>query len=86
MSAEHQLQSFVERIERLDEEKAAINADIRDIYAEAKANGYVVPALKLIMKERRQDPAKRTELEAIVDLYRASLAGAGARTHTHEAA
>ena len=68
-----QLRSIVERVERLDEEIKALNADKSDIYAEAKGNGYDVKALKIVVRQRAQDPSARAELEAIVDLYRSSL-------------
>lgn len=68
-----QLKSIIERIERLEEEKAGIAADIRDIYAEAKANGFDTKALRQIVKERKMDAAERQEREALLDVYRASL-------------
>ena len=67
------LRSVVERIERIEEEIAEKNADKRDIYAEAKANGFDVKALKRIVSERRVDRDERMEAEAILDLYRSAL-------------
>lgn len=71
--AREQLKAFVERIERLEEEKAALAADIRDVYAEAKGNGFDVKALRRVIRERRLDRAELQEQEAMVDLYRAAL-------------
>jgi uncharacterized protein (UPF0335 family) len=67
-AAEH-LRSFVERIERLEEEKKTIGDDIKDVYAEAKANGYDVKALRSVVRIRAQDAEERKEEEAILDVY-----------------
>lgn len=75
--ARDQLKSIVERIERLEEEKAALAADIREIYAEAKGNGYDVKALRRVVRERKLDKAEFQEQEAIIDLYRSALGLAG---------
>lgn len=64
-----QIRSIVERIERLTEEKNALAEDIREVYAEAKANGYDTRALRQIIRLRAQDKAERQEQEAILDLY-----------------
>ncbi|MFG1429308.1 DUF2312 domain-containing protein [Roseixanthobacter glucoisosaccharinicivorans] len=71
--AKEQLKSFIERVERLTEERKAIADDISDIFAEAKANGFDVKALKSILALRRQDVDERKEHEAIVDLYAQAL-------------
>lgn len=71
--AREQLRSFVERIERLEEEKKATADDIRDVYAEAKANGYDTKALRQVVKLRKADAAAQAEFEALVDLYREAL-------------
>ena len=68
-----QIRSIVERVERLHEERAAIAADIKDIYAEAKGNGFDVKALQHVIKLRAQDPAKRQEFQTIVELYADAL-------------
>jgi uncharacterized protein (UPF0335 family) len=68
-----QLKSIVERIERLAEEKDGIASDIRDVYAEAKGNGYDVPALRAIIKLRKEDANKRAERETILETYMAAL-------------
>jgi len=67
--AKEQLKSFIERIERLEEEKKALADDIKDIFSEAKANGFDVAALRAILKIRKEDADERQEHEAIVDLY-----------------
>jgi uncharacterized protein (UPF0335 family) len=67
------LKSIVERIERLEEEKKAISEDIKDIYAEAKGNGYDVKALREIVRLRKQDPNERAEEETILETYMAAL-------------
>ena len=64
-----QLKSIVSRIEKLEEEKASIASDIKDIYAESKANGFDVKALRAIIRMRKQDANKLAEHEAIVDVY-----------------
>ena len=71
--AQDQLRAFVERIERMEEEKAAIAADIREIYAEAKSNGFDTKILRQVVKIRKQDHNERMEAEAILDLYLSAL-------------
>lgn len=71
--AADQLKSIIERIERLEEEKAGLAADIRDVYAEAKGNGYDVTALRQIIKLRKKDAAEREEEENILDTYKRAL-------------
>ena len=68
-----QLRSIVERVEKLEEEKAAIASDTRDVYLEAKGGGYDVKALRTIVKMRKQDADERAEQAAIIDLYMSSL-------------
>ncbi len=68
-----QLRSVLERINRLEDDKKAIGSDIKDVYAEAKSNGYNPAALKIIVRKQRQDAAKAAQLEAEVDAYMASL-------------
>ena len=67
------LRGFVERIERLDEEARALNEDRRELYAEAKGQGFDTKAIKTIVRLRRKDQAERQEEKAIVDLYKAAL-------------
>lgn len=71
--AQDQLRAFIERIERLEEEKAAISADIKEIYAEAKGNGFDTKILKAIIRIRKQDANERIEQEAILELYMSAL-------------
>ena len=68
-----QLRSFVERIERLEEEKKTIADDIKDVYAEAKGNGFDTKVLRRVISLRKQDQNERQEQEAILDLYLQSL-------------
>lgn len=68
-----QLRSLIERIERLEEEKKTITDDIKDIYAEAKGNGFDTKAIRTIVRLRKQDAAEREEAETILDLYKAAL-------------
>lgn len=68
-----QLRSIVERIERLEEEKKAIADDIKDVYGEAKANGYDTKALRKIVALRKKDANEREEEEAILELYKNAL-------------
>jgi uncharacterized protein (UPF0335 family) len=67
--AKDHLRAFIERIERLEEEKKAIADDISDVYAEAKANGYDNKALRTVVRLRKQDIAERKEQQAILDTY-----------------
>lgn len=71
--AKDQLKAFVERVERLEEEKKALADDIRDVYAEAKGNGFDVKALRHIVKLRKLDVNERKEFEAIIETYMAAL-------------
>jgi uncharacterized protein (UPF0335 family) len=67
------LRAFIERIERLEEEKKALSDDIKDVYGEAKANGFDAKVMRKIVSIRRQDRDKRIEEETILDLYLAAL-------------
>lgn len=71
--AKDQLKAIIERIERLEEEKKTISDDIRDVYAEAKGNGFDVKALRTIVKMRKQDPNERAEAETILETYMQAL-------------
>lgn len=68
-----QLKAYVERVERLEEEKAAIAADVREVYAEAKANGFDVKIMRQVVRLRKLDSQDRTEQEALLDLYKRAL-------------
>ena len=68
-----QLRAFVERIERLHEERDSIGDDLKDVYAELKGTGFDAKAVKAIVRLRKMDQAERQEAEAILDLYKAAL-------------
>lgn len=67
------LRTFVERVERLEEEKKSLADDIKDVYAEAKANGYDTKVLRKVVAMRKQDADDRREQQEILDLYLAEL-------------
>jgi uncharacterized protein (UPF0335 family) len=71
--AQGQLKSLVERIERLEEEKKTIAGDIKEVYAEAKANGFDTKILRKVISIRKKDVNERQEEEAILDLYMSAL-------------
>jgi uncharacterized protein (UPF0335 family) len=71
--AADQLRLFIERIERLEEEKKAIGDDVKDVYAEAKANGYDPKIMRMVVRLRRMETHTRQEQDAILDTYRAAL-------------
>lgn len=68
-----QLRSIIERVERLEEEKAATAADIKQVYAEAKGNGFDTKTIRQLVRIRKQDAAERQEAEAILDIYMEAL-------------
>lgn len=68
-----QLRAFIERVERLEEDKQTISEDIKEVYAEMKANGFDTKAVRNIVRLRKKDQAERQEEEAIIDLYKAAL-------------
>jgi uncharacterized protein (UPF0335 family) len=68
-----QLRSFIERIERLEEEKKALSDDVRDVFAEAKGNGFDTKVMRQVIRLRKQEPNERQEQEAILDLYMHAL-------------
>jgi len=71
--AADQLRLFIERIERLEEEKKGIADDIKDVYAEAKATGYDVKTMRSIVRLRRMEKHARQEAEALLETYKAAL-------------
>ena len=81
-----QLRSFIERIERLEEEKKGIADDIRDVFAEAKGNGFDTKIMRQVIRLRKKEPAERQEEEAILDLYMHALGMAPAAAETKAAA
>jgi uncharacterized protein (UPF0335 family) len=68
-----QLRAFIERVERLEEEKKTIADDIKEVFAEMKGTGFDTKAVRAILRLRKQDQAERQEAEAILDLYKAAL-------------
>ena len=78
--AQGQLRSFIERIERLEEEKKAIAADIKEVYAEAKGTGFDTKIMRKVVSLRKKDAAERQEEEAILNLYLSALGMAPADT------
>ncbi|GBU17262.1 MULTISPECIES: DUF2312 domain-containing protein [Methylobacterium] len=71
--AAEELRQFIERLERLEEEKAAIAGDIKDVFAEAKGRGFDTKAVREILRLRKQDFSERQEAEAILELYMQAL-------------
>lgn len=75
--AADRLRSIVDRIERLDEERKALGADIKDIYAEAKSAGFDVKALRAMIRRRKQDKASLEEFDSLLEVYERALLTAG---------
>lgn len=72
-TAQGRLRSIIERLERLDEDKQAVMADMKEVFAEAKGEGYDVKVLRKVLARRKKDRAKVQEEEAIMDLYLSAL-------------
>ena len=72
-AAQGRLRAIIERIERLEEDKKAVLEDIKEVFSEAKGEGYDVKVLRKVIRIRKQDKAKRQEEEAILDLYLSAL-------------
>lgn len=72
-SAQGQLKAIIERIERLEEDRAAVMTDIKEVYAEAKGNGFDVKILRKVIAIRKKDRAKLQEEEALIDLYLSAI-------------
>lgn len=68
-----QLRSLIQRIERLEEEKAALTGDIREVYSEAKGQGFDTKVMRQVVKIRKMDRSEREEQEAVLDLYLSAL-------------
>jgi uncharacterized protein (UPF0335 family) len=68
-TAATQLKTILERVERLEEDKAAVMADLKEVYAEAKGNGFATKIIRIIVRMRRTNRAKRQEEQALIDLY-----------------
>ncbi|APF38302.1 DUF2312 domain-containing protein [Chelatococcus daeguensis] len=71
--AAEELKQFIERIERLEEEKAAIAGDIKEVYGEAKGRGFDTKAIRRLVSMRKKPPEERQEEEAILELYMQAL-------------
>ena len=71
--AAERLRQLIERIERLEDEKAALAADVREIYAEAKAVGFDAKVMRQIIRLRKMDTADHQEMEALIDTYKHAL-------------
>ncbi len=71
--AAERLRAFIERIERLEEEKAALAADIREVYSEAKGGGFDARIMRQIVRLRKLDRAERQEQDALLDVYKRAL-------------
>ena len=81
--AADQLRSIVERVERLEEEIKALNADKSEVYSEAKSSGFAVAVIKRIVADRRKPAADREEFEAVYELYLDALGMPTPLTHVH---
>ena len=74
-TAQGKLKSLIERIERLEEDKASVAGDLKEVYAEAKGNGFDTKILRKVVRLRKQDKAKRLEEDALIDLYLSAIGG-----------
>jgi uncharacterized protein (UPF0335 family) len=75
VTAQGKLKSLVERIERLEEDKAAVANDLKEVYAEAKGDGFDVKIIRKVVRIRKADAAKRSEEEALIELYISAIGG-----------
>ena len=74
-AAQGRLKSFIERIERLEEDKAAVSNDLKEVFAEAKGEGFDTKTIRAVVRLRKQDKVKRDEAEALLDLYLSAIGG-----------
>lgn len=74
-TAQTRLRTIIERVERLEDDRAAVATDIKEVYAEAVGDGYDKKAIRAVVKYRKEDKAKRQEQEALVDLYLSAIGG-----------
>ena len=74
-AAQGRLKSFLERIERLEEDKAAVGADLKEVYAEAKGEGFDTKILRKVIRLRKMDKVKRDEEQTLIDLYLSAIGG-----------
>lgn len=79
------LRSFIERIERLEEEKKAISEDLKEVYAECKSVGFDVKIVRTVIKIRKMEPSDRQEMEALLDVYMHALEGGGTQPDSPDA-
>jgi uncharacterized protein (UPF0335 family) len=74
-TAQGRLKTIVERIERLEEDKAAVSGDLKEVYLEAKGEGFDVKIIRKVVRIRKADAAKRSEEEALIELYITAIGG-----------
>lgn len=74
-AAQGRLRTIIERIERLEEDKSVISCDLKEVYDEAKGEGFDVKILRKVVRLRKQDKVKRSEEEALIDLYLSAIEG-----------
>ena len=74
-AAQGRLKSIIERVERLEQDKAVVSNDLKEVYSEAKGEGFDTKILRKIIRLRKQDKAKRLEEEALIDLYLSAVGG-----------
>jgi uncharacterized protein (UPF0335 family) len=74
-TAQGKLKSLVERIERLEEDRAAVASDLKEVYAEAKGEGFDTKIIRKVIRLRKADAAKRSEEEALIELYITAIGG-----------
>lgn len=74
-AAQGRLKSFIERIERLEEDKAAVSTDMKEVYLEAKGEGFDTKIVRKVIRLRKQDKAQRMEEEALIELYLSAIGG-----------
>ncbi len=68
-AANQQLKAILDRVERLEEDRSAVSADLKEVYAEAKGNGFDTKIIRKVVRLRKMDRAKRQEEEALLDMY-----------------
>ncbi len=74
-AAQGRLKSFLERIEKLEEDRAAVGEDLKEVYAEAKGEGFDTKTIRAVVRLRKQDKVKRDEAQALLDLYLSAIGG-----------
>ena len=71
--AGERLKSFVERIEKLEEERTSLGADIREVYSEAKGSGFDIKIMRQVIRLRKMEPAERAEMDDLLDIYKQAI-------------